>query len=134
MTPSDSDSPIVHALLVCRSAEAAESGEITIHNVLELIPVDEVPGDVGPVTIVAFVRNLPQGAGTGAFLLRPQGADEQARLPLEVDVPAGFAGRQIALQVQLPSLPVGSGGWFEVEFEWNGSVLATNRFAVGVRG
>lgn len=135
MTSSEAGSPIVHALLVCRGAEAGEGGEISIHNVLELIAVDEVPGDVGPITIVAFVRNLPQGEGTGAFLLRPE-ADEapQARLPLEVNVPAGYGGRQVALQVQLPSLPVGSGGWFEFGFEWDGEVLATNRFAVGVRG
>ncbi len=131
---SDSSSPFVHALLVCRRVETQASGEISLHNVLEVLPVDSVPGDVGPIAIVAFVRNLPPGQATGAFLLRPEGNEAmQARMPLEVNVPEGFGGRQIALQVELPSLPVGSGGWFEFGFEWDGELLAINRFAVGAR-
>jgi hypothetical protein len=133
--PAPTDRPIVHALLVCRGVEADERGEVTIQNVLEVLPVEEVPTEVGPLTFLALVRNLPQGAGSGAFLLRPQGAETApARLPIEVEVPAGYAGRQIALQVRVPTLPIGTGGWFEVEFEWAGEVLATNRFAVGVKG
>jgi hypothetical protein len=125
----------VHALLVCRLAEALDGGDITIHNVLEVIPVEALPGDVGPLTFLAMVRNLPQGPGQGAFVLRPDGnAEEQARLPMEIEVPAGLAGRQVALHVNVPSLPIRTGGWIELHFEWAGNVLATNRFAVGTRG
>ncbi len=110
------------------------SGGISIQNVLEVLPVEQVPGEVGPLTFLVLVRHLPQGPGRGAFLLRPAGQEEaQARLPVEVDVPAGYAERQVALQVQVPSMPVRSGGWFEVLFEWQGQVLAANRFAVGVK-
>lgn len=127
--------PVVHALLVCRGVEADERGEFSIQNVLEVLPVEEVPTEVGPLTFLALVRNLPQGPGKGAFLLRPQGGEAaQARLPIEVEVPAGYAGRQVALQVQVPTLPIGTGGWFVFEFEWAGEVLAANQFAVGVKG
>jgi hypothetical protein len=102
---------------------------------LEVLSVESLPGDVGPITFVALVRNLPPGPGTGAFLLRPAGNEQpQARLPLRVRIPPGFEGRQVALEVSLKSLPVKTGGWFEVEFEWAGEVLAGNRFAVGVKG
>ena len=134
-SPAPADRPIVHALLVCRGVETDASGQITIQNVLEVLPVDEVPGEVGPLTFLALVRNLPQGPGKGAFLLRSAGSEApQGHLPIEVEVPAGYAGRQIALQVTVPALPVATGGWFEVQFEWAGEVLAANRFAVGVRG
>lgn len=125
----------VHALLVCRKAEAAASGELTLHDVLEILAVDTLPGEAGPVTFVALVRNLPEGPDKGAFVVRapaPQSAD-LARCPLEVQVPKGYAGRQVALQVRLPSLPVARGGWYELHFEWAGQVLAASRFAVGAR-
>lgn len=125
----------VHALLVCRKAEAGPTGELSLQDVLEILAVDTLPGEAGPVTFVALVRNLPEGPGKGAFVVRspaPQAVD-LARCPLEVQVPKGYAGRQVALQVRLPSLPVARGGWYELHFEWAGQVLAANRFAVGAR-
>jgi len=132
--PSDVSRPIVHALLVCRGLDTSAEGEISLQNVVEIVPVDKVPADIGPLTFVAFVRNLPKGPGQGAFVLRSPGREEAlGRLPLEMDVPAGLEARQVALQVTVPSLPVASGGWFEVYFEWAGTPLAANRFAVGVK-
>ncbi len=84
---------------------------------------------------MAFVRNLPPGPGQGAFVLRTPGSEESlGRLPLDVTIPQGYGGRQVALQVRVPALPVKSGGWFQVMFEWNGSILAVNQFAVGASG
>ena len=82
---------------------------------------------------MAFVRDLPAGPGAGAFLLRHPDGTNLGRLPLEVNVPAGFDGRQLALHVKLASMPIEAGGWFEVAFEWDGTVLGANRFAVGSR-
>ncbi len=108
---------------------------MSLHNVVEVLPVDKVPAEIGPLTFVAFVRNLPQGKGQGAFVIRlPQSEQVLGRLPLDMDVPAGLADRQVALQVTVPTIPVASGGWFEVFFEWAGTPLASNRFAVGVKG
>lgn len=126
---------VVHALLVCRKAEASATGEVNLQDVLEILPVDTLPGEAGPVTFVALVRNLPEGPGKGAFVVRAPAPlhVELARCPLQVQVPKGYAGRQVALQVRLPSLPVALGGWYELLFEWSGEVLAANRFAVGAR-
>jgi hypothetical protein len=127
--------PVVHALLVCRSVEANDRGEVSIQNVVEVAPVDSLPGDAGPLTFVALVRNLPPGPGEGAFLLQaPDTENQGGRLPLRMDVPAGFQDRQVALHVTLPSVPVQAGGWYELYFEWDGVALAANRFAVGVKG
>jgi len=127
--------PLVHALLVCRSVQVEATGEITIKNVVEVLPVEKVPSEVGPLVFLVLVRNLPAGPGQAAFLLRPPGeAEKRGRLPLETRVPSGLAGRQVALQVTVPKLPVPCGGWFELHFEWRGQVLASTRFAVGVRG
>ena len=127
--------PIVHALLICRSVETDGPGELSLKNVVEVLPVDKVPADVGPLTFVAFVRNLQPGPGHGAFVLRAPGREEPiGRLPLDMEVPVGLAARQVALQVTVPSMPVASGGWFELYFEWNGEPLAANRFAIGVKG
>ena len=125
----------MHALLVCRAVEANDEGELSLKNVVEVLPIDKVPGDVGPLTFVAFVRNLPRGPGNGAFVLRSPGREEPiGRLPLEMDVPPGLEARQVALQVTVPSMPVAGGGWFELYFEWAGEPLAANRFAIGVKG
>ena len=128
-------SPIVHALLVCRRVEPDETGNLSLHNVVEILPAESLPGDIGPLTFVAFVRRLPAGPGRGAFVLRPADPDEPpiGQLPLELDVPPAFADRQIALHVTVPSLRLSAGGWIEYAFTWNGETLAANRFAVGVR-
>lgn len=127
--------PVVHSLLICRSVEANDLGEVTIQNVVEVAPVASLPGDVGPLTFVAFVRNLPPGPGEGAFILQAPGSENQGgRLPLKMEVPAGFQDRQVALHITVPSIPVTEGGWYELYFEWDGQVLAGNRFAVGVKG
>jgi hypothetical protein len=125
----------VHGLLVCRRIETTPEGEITLHNVVEVIPVDQFPADVGPLVFVALVRNLPAGPGKAAFALSPVGRPQKvlARLPMDVDVHAQYRGRQVALQLRVPSIPVASGGWFEVRFEWDGRPLASNRFIVGAR-
>ena len=60
----------VHALVVCRKAAVAPSGSITIEEVLEILPVDALPGDVGPLTFLALVRHLPSGRGRGACRAR----------------------------------------------------------------
>jgi hypothetical protein len=126
---------VVHALLVCRRAEAGPTGELNLEDVLEILPVAALPGDAGPVTFLALVRNLPEGPGRGAFLVRTPAPERRdiARCPLKVTVPAGYAGRQVALQVRLPSLPVALGGWYELLFEWGGTTVAETRFAVGAR-
>jgi hypothetical protein len=126
---------VVHALLVCRKAAAGEGGALTIEQVLEVLPVDALPGDVGPLTFLALVRNLPEGPGRGAFVVRTPAPERRdvARCPLEVTVPKGYAGRQVALQVRLPRLPVARAGWYEVGFEWQGVEVAATRFVVGAR-
>ncbi len=108
---------------------------MTLENVLEVIALDALPGDAGPLTFVAFLRNVPPGPAKAAFVIRSaaDGGPEFARLPLESNVPEGFARRQLALQIRLPKLPVTQGGWFEVVFEWEGAPLARTRFAVGAR-
>src|SRR5262245_26030022 len=125
----------VHALLVCRKVVTAPGGNVGLEDVLEVLPVDALPGDVGPLSFVAFVRHLPAGPGRGAFVVEAAGDTPRAgaRAPLEVNVPEGYQGRQVAVQVRLPSLPMQRGGWYQVAFEWEGTRLATNRFAVGAR-
>lgn len=116
---------------MCRGVEIGPQGEISLQNVLEIVPLEKVPGDAGPLTFVAFVRHLPAGGGEGAFVLRAEGSAEPlGRLPLRLEVPAAGSERQLALRVTLPSVSVGGGGWFEVAFEWAGQTLATNRFAI----
>ena len=125
----------VHALLVCRKVVTAAGGNVGLEDVLEILPVDALPGDVGPLSFVAFVRHLPAGPGRGAFVVETAGDAPRvvARCPLEVNVPEGYRDRQVAVQVRLPSLPMARGGWYQVAFEWAGRRLATNRFAVGAR-
>ena len=125
--------PIVHALLVCRNVSTAPSGELTIENVVEIVAVDAYPGDAGPLCFVALIRDLPPGPGEGAFVLHAGDETPLGRLPLSADVPPAYEGRQLALHVTLPKFPVEQGGWFDLAFEWNGQVLATNRFAVGAK-
>ena len=127
--------PTVHALLVCRRVEPDAEGDLSLHNVVEILPAEALPGDIGPLTFVAFVRNLPSGVGEGAFVLRPADPEQppMGRLPLDVTVPPAFGERQVALHVTVPSMRISAGGWIEYAFTWNGEVLASNRFAVGVR-
>lgn len=104
-----------------------------------MAPVDKLPGEVGPLTFVAFVRNLPAGPAEAAFVLRaPPTGEEEApipaqKIPLRIDVPAGLQDRQLTLHVTAPAIPVERGGWHEIYFEWQGTPLAANRFAVGLR-
>ena len=127
--------PIVHALLVCEGLDPSPSGQVTLRNVVEVVAAEEIPGTVGPLVFVAFVRGMPTGEAEAAFLLstdvRP--GEGSARLPIDLKVPAPFAERQLVVQVTVPELPVDAGGWFYVHFEWQGRILATNRFAVGTR-
>ncbi|MDA1195280.1 MAG: hypothetical protein O2894_08850 [Planctomycetota bacterium] len=131
--------PVVHALLACRALDAQGDGGISLQNVIEVVPVAALPGDAGPLILVALVRNLPPGPGEGAFVLRPPAGEPDEpplpaqRLPIRVDVPAGLGDRQLALHVRLPHVPVSRGGWHEFHFEWEGAPLAANRFAVGIR-
>lgn len=109
---------------------------MNLEDVLEVVAVDAMPGDAGPLSFVAFVRGIPAGQGRFAFVIQPSGSREHvtARLPLEVQVPEAFAGRQVAVQVRVPSIPVAHGGWYDLVFEWEGQPLAANRFAIGQRG
>jgi len=127
--------PTVHGLLVCRNAEAGPGGQVDLREVLEIVALDAIPGDAGPLAFVAFVRGLPPGPARLAFVVRAAGAPTQvlARLPFSMEVPAGLADRQLAVQVRLPTITVKRGGWFEVALEWDGRTLATNRFAIGAR-
>jgi hypothetical protein len=132
----DAVTPVVHALLVCDAVEPTEDGGVSIQNVIEVLPADKVPGEVGPLTFVAFVRNLPAGPGDAAFLLRsPDGKSSSGtgRIPIKMDIPVGLQDRQLALHVTIPVLPVGTAGWYELYFEWQGTPLAANRFVVGLR-
>ncbi len=126
---------VVHALLLCRDVTTSATGDVSVEGIVEILPVERLPGDVGPLCFLALVRNLAPGPGRGAFLVRTPGPEARdiARCPLQVNVPPGYAGRQVALQVRLASLPVTQGGWYEVIFEWEGQALAANRFAVGAR-
>ena len=125
----------MHALLVCRKVVTSGTGNVSLEDVLEILPVAALPGDAGPLAFVAFVRNLRAGAGRGAFVVEADAPTPRvvARCPLEVNVPEGYQGRQVAVQVRLPSLPMARGGWYRLAFEWEGTRLAVNRFAVGVR-
>ncbi len=95
---------------------------------------------MGPLSFVALVRNVPPGPAEAAFVLRPpQHPDDEtplpaSKIPLQIDVPAGLQDRQLALHVTAPSVPVDRGGWYELYFEWQGTPLSANRFAVGVKG
>lgn len=120
---------------MCRSLETDETGELTIHNVVEILPVDNVPAEVGPLTFLALVRGLPEGPSKGAFLLQAPGPEGQGgRLPFEAEVPAGVMQRQMAMQITVPKLPVAAAGWFHIGFEWDGHILGQNKFLVGVMG
>jgi hypothetical protein len=125
----------VHALVICRKVENTPEGGLTLHNVVEILPVDRLPGDAGPIELVALVRNLPPGEGKGAFVISPAGhrGAASARFPLKVNVSEPFRARQVSLQLKVPSIPVTRGGWYEVAFEWEGAILAVNRFAIGAR-
>ena len=114
--------------------ETNATGEISIQNVMEILPVEALPAEVGPITFLALVRNLPQGPAKGAFLIQdPDGEEASGRLPFEAEVPAGAADRQIAVQVTVPKLPVKQAGWVHFGLEWDGTLLGANRFLVGVR-
>lgn len=125
----------VHGLLVCRGVVPLEDGSINLEQVLEIAVVDQLPGDAGPLTFIAFVRNPPIGKADVAFLIYPAGSRDHlvSRIPLDVDVPAAFAGRQIIVHIRVPSIPVERGGWFDVALDWDGRELAVNRFAIGAR-
>ena len=127
------DQPTVHALLVCRALDADDQGEISLQNVVEILPVDQLPSEVGPLVLVAFVRGLPAGPTRAAFVLSPPGDAPPGKLPLDLDVPAAYGDRQLALHVRIPTLPVATGGWYEIAFVWNDVALARTRFAVGRR-
>ena len=128
--------PVVHALLVCRDLETEPDGSLTLRNVVEILPAETIPGEVGPLVFVAFLRGVPAGGGEGAFVLRAGGSDQTAgaRIPLRFDVPEAMTGRQLAVHVRLPKLPVEQAGWFDLAFEWAGDELASTRFAIGTRG
>lgn len=123
----------MHALVFCRDIELGQRGEVTLKNVLEVLPVASFPNDAGPLTIAAFVRDLPEGPGEGAFVLRaPGGVGEPlGAWRLSMDVPAAYQGRQQCIHLKVPELVVSDGGWFEVAFSYNGRELAANRFLVG---
>jgi hypothetical protein len=128
-------SPVhVHALLVCRRVEPASDGSLTVHNVVEILPVESIPGQVGPLTVVAFVRNLPEGPVKASFLLKPSGGagTSARRYPLQGTIGRGLAGRQVALQLNIARLEVTAPGWYEIAFEWDGHALAANRVAIGL--
>ena len=127
MSDAAESTPIlVHGLLVCRRADLAPEGRLDLAEVLEIVALDELPGDAGPLTFVAFVRGLPTGPTRCAFVIHPAGRPEHvtARLPVEGQVDPAFANRQVALQVRLPSIPVERGGWFDLVFEVDGKPLA----------
>jgi hypothetical protein len=138
---SDAVPPIhVHALLICRSVEPSPDGALTLQNVVEIVPVESLPGQVGPLTFVAFVRNLPEGPLKASFLLRPaQGAGEAGsegakarRYPLQGKAGADIGPRQVALQLKVSKLEVTATGWYEVVFEWDGKPVAWNRLGIGL--
>ena len=129
------DLPVLHALLICRGIEANETGELTLHNVVEIVPVEEVPTEVGPLTFVALLRNLPPGPSKGSFVISTGDPDEPGgRLPFEAEIPAGVGERQMAMQITVPKLPVSRPGWFHLGFEWDGQILGENKFLVGMVG
>lgn len=109
---------------------------MNLEDVLEVVAVDSMPGDAGPLSFVAFVRGIPAGEGKFAFVIQPSGSPDHvmARLPLEVTIPEAFWGRQVAVQVRVPSIPVKHGGWYDLMFEWEGTPIAATRFAIGQRG
>jgi hypothetical protein len=78
-------------LLVCRNVEPLEHGPVNLEEVLEIIPVEELPGDAGPLTFIAFIRHAPVGKADVAFVIYPVGRRDHvvARLALDVDVPEG---------------------------------------------
>lgn len=108
---------------------------MNLEDVLEIVAIDEMPGDAGPLAFVAFVRNIPAGEGKFAFVIHPPQTEEPvaARLPLEVKIPAAIATRQIAVQMRVPSFPVAQPGWYHLVLEWEGKPIAENRFAIGQR-
>ncbi|MDJ0975571.1 MAG: hypothetical protein QNJ98_14005 [Planctomycetota bacterium] len=126
--------PVVHALVFCRDIELGKRGEVTLKNVLEVLPVESFPSDAGPLTIVAFVRDLPVGTGEGAFVLRAPGSEGEplGAWRLEMEVQEAHQGRQQCINLQVPKLVVNEAGWYEVAFFYNERELASNRFLVGV--
>lgn len=135
-TPSRNErTPVVHGLLVCRNADLGAEGRLDLTEVLEVVAVESMPADAGPLTFVAFVRSPAPGKSRFTFVVHPADRpDETAgRYPLDAEIPPEFVGRQVAIQMRVPSIPVTHGGWYDVHFEWEGSALATNRFAIGLK-
>ncbi len=133
---SQSGAPTVHALLVCRNVSSNDAGELSLADIVEVVVAKELPGEIGPLVFVALVRGLPPGPGEAAFLIRAESAagDDNAaaiRMPLKINIPAGYGERQVALQLKVAKIPVHQGGWFVLGFHWQGEPLAWNRFAVG---
>ena len=128
--------PVVHGLLVCRNAEMAPEGRLNLTEILEVVAVEAMPADAGPLTFVAFVRSQAPGKTTFTFEVRPAGRPDEVagRYPLDADIPDAFVGRQIAVQMQIPEIPVEHGGWYDVILSWEGETLAMNRFAIGLKG
>lgn len=127
--------PHVHAVLICEGIEQDANGSISLNNVTEVFAVESLPAEVGPLVFVAFLRDIPPGPCEGGFVLRSRGSDQVlARIPLgDVQVPASFGDRQLALHVRVPKVPVAQGGWYEVAFLWGEVELGFNRFAIGAR-
>jgi hypothetical protein len=113
----------------------AAEGRLNLEEVLEVIAVDEMPADAGPITFVAFVRAARAGKTTFTFEVRPAARPDEVagRYPLEAEVPDAYVGRQVAVQMKVPSIPVTHGGWYDVRFVWEERILAVNRFAIGLK-
>ncbi len=133
-TPADETPQIeVHALLVCREIQAGKTGGVSVREVLDIVPVLQLPGDAGPLTFAAFVRAHRAGEAKVSFRIFPLGDPSVTLvdLPGRLVVQKGYEGRQNVIAAGFKSLTVKAGGWFGVDFRVGETVLATTRFLIG---
>ena len=72
--PADETPQIeVHALLVCREVVGGKTGGVSVREVLDIVPVLQLPGDAGPLTFAAFVRAHRAGEAKVHFRIYPLG-------------------------------------------------------------
>ena len=133
MTPVSSGGVEVTALLVCREIQNTKTG-VNVREILEVVPVLQLPGEAGPLTFAAFLRSERPGEAQVSFRIHPiaDPSTTLVSLPGRLVVQKGYEGRQTVIGAGFKTLKVNAPGWFGVEFRVGEQILARTRFLVGV--
>ena len=123
----------VTALLVCREIQNTKTG-VNVREVLEVVPVLQLPGEAGPLTFAAFLRSERAGEAKVSFRVHPlkDPTVTLITLPGRLLVQKGYEGRQTVVGAGFKTLKVNQSGWYGVEFRVGETILARARFLVGV--